>query len=259
MTTSERDIFDDLQPAFEARSIPDDAYLLSLRFHGYPSIQNIVEKHATLTCTDISLADSMVDIICGTIEASFAYRTESMPQAPTPADIDLTPLTRPPRYCQIRSCMLHNNRRDIYPNSELGLDAVEAHGIFLHGNLYRTLNTSQLQSIGWARCCDLCPTIHMNPASIDVHRERCITYINSTAHTRYTDDTGPFQHLRRGIFAPLYRACPPQHVRDLDRLILKNSQQSPITLFAVVQGWHTASESTLDNNPTATTDSHNEQ
>ena len=259
MTTSERDIFDELQPAFEARSIPDEAYLPSLRFHGYPSIHNIVEKHATLTCTDASLADSMVDVIRGTIEASYAYRTESVPHAPTPADIDLTPLTRPPRYCQIRSCTFHNNRRDIYPNSEHGLDAAEAHGIFLHGDLYRTLTTSQLQSIGWARCCDLCPTIHMNPTSIDAHRERCITYTNSTAHTRCTTDTGPFQHLRSGIFAPLYRACPPQHVRDLDRLIIENPQQSPITLFAIVQGWHTASESTLDSDPTATTNLQNEQ
>jgi hypothetical protein len=63
MATSERDIFDDLVPVFEERSVPDDAYLPTIRFHGYPSIHNMVEKHATITCTDTSFTDTIVDVI----------------------------------------------------------------------------------------------------------------------------------------------------------------------------------------------------
>ncbi len=97
METSERDIFDDLVPVFEQRSVPDDAYLPSIRFHGYPSIYNMVEKHATITCTDTSFADTIVDVIRGTIASSYAYKAESVPPDPVPADIDIRhDATRPP-------------------------------------------------------------------------------------------------------------------------------------------------------------------
>ena len=259
MATSERDIFDDLVPVFEQRSVPDDAYIPSIRFHGYPSVYNMVEKHATITCTDTSFADTIVDVIRGTITSSYAYKAESVPPDPVPADIDMTPLDRPPRYCQVRSCTFHNNRRDIYPDTRDGMDAAEAHGVHLHHHLYTSLSTAQLHSIGWIRCCDLCPTIHLNRTSMDIHRERCITYINMTSFTRPTDNLGPFQHLRTGRFATLYLACPPNHIRDLDNLIIVNPAQDPVTLFAIVQGWHTASQSTMDNAQTATTNAENEQ
>ena len=216
-------------------------------------------RRSPATCTDTSFADTIVDVIRGTIASSYAYKADSVPPDPVPADIDMTPLDRPPRYCQVRSCTFHNNRRDIYPNTRHGMEAAEAHDVYLHHHLYTSLSTAQLQSIGWLRCCELCPTIHMDSATMETHRERCITYFNTTSLTRTAETTGPFHHLRTGRFATLYLACPPNHIRDLDNLILENTSQDPVTLFAIVHGWHTASQSIMDNAPTATTTRRNEQ
>ena len=216
-------------------------------------------RRSPATCTDTSFADTIVDVIRGTIASSYTYKADSVPPDPVPADIDMTPLDRPPRYCQVRSCTFHNNRRDIYPNTRHGMEAAEAHDVYLHHHLYTSLSTAQLQSIGWLRCCDLCPTIHMDSATMETHRERCITYFNTTSLTRPAETTGPFHHLRTGRFATLYLACPPNHIRDLDNLILENTSQDPVTLFAIVHGWHTASQSIMDNAPTATTTRRNEQ
>ena len=246
MHTTARDIFDDLTPALDDRSVPDDAFLPTIQFRGYPSLYNMIEKHAILTCTNLTYADTIVDIIRGTLEASYAYRTDTIPPAPTAHDIDLTPLSSPPRYCQISSCTFHNRRRPIFTDNEEGLHAAEAHGVHLHHDLYTTLNTSQLMTIGWHRCCDLCPTIHLHHESILRHRERCITHINSTSLARDAASFGPFQHLREGRYASLYRACPPANFRDLDRLIIEYPDTDTSTLSAVVHGWQTASQSLLD-------------
>ena len=246
MHTTARDIFDDLTPALDDRSVPDDAFLPTIQFRGYPSLYNMIEKHAILTCTNLTYADTIVDIIRGTLEASYAYRTDTIQPAPTAHDIDLTPLSSPPRYCQISSCTFHNRRRPIFTDNEEGLHAAEAHGVHLHHDLYTTLNTSQLMTIGWHRCCDLCPTIHLHHESILRHRERCITHINSTSLARDAASFGPFQHLREGRYASLYRACPPANFRDLDRLIIEYPDTDTSTLSAVVHGWQTASQSLLD-------------
>lgn len=259
MNTTEHDILNNLLPALAERSVPPDAFLPTLQFRGFPSIYNIVEKHATLTCLNLTFVDTIVEIIRHTLEASYAYRTDTIPPPPTPADIDLTPLTSAPRYCQITSCTFHNNKRDIYPDTLHGIDAAEAHGIHLHRDLFTTLNTSQLLSIGWHRCCDLCPNIYITQESATIHRDRCITFITSTSHTHDTTAIGPFHHLRTGRFASLYLVCPPDHVRDLDKLILDYPEEDPVTLFAVVHGWHTASQSIRDNNSTATTETVNER
>jgi hypothetical protein len=247
MNTTERDIFDDIAPALDERSVPDDAFLPTIQFRGYPSLYNIIEKHAILTCTNLTYADTIVDIIRGTLEASYAYRTDTISPAPTPHDIDLTPLTSPPRYFQISSCTFHNRRRPIFGDNAEGLHAAEAHGIHLHHDLYTTLNTSQLMTIGWHRCCDLlCPTIHLNHHSILRHRERCITHINSTTLAQDAASFGPFQHLQEGRYASLYSACPPANIRDLDHLILEYPDTDASTLSAVVHGWQTASQSLQD-------------
>ena len=243
MDTTARDIFDELTPALDERSVPNDAFLPTIQFRGYPSLYNMIEKHAILTCTNLTYADTIVEIIRGTLEASYAYRTDTISPAPTPRDIDLTPLTSPPRYCQISSCTFHNRRRPIFGDNEEGLHAAECHGVHLHHDLYTTLNTSELMTIGWHRCCDLCPTIHLNHQSISHHRERCITHINSTSLARDAAAFGPFQHLREGPYASLYRACPPANLRDLDRLIIEYPDTDASTLSAVVHGWQTASQS----------------
>jgi hypothetical protein len=158
---------------------------------------------------------------------------------------------RPPRYCQITSCTFHHKRRDVFPNTPGGLHAAEAHGVHLHHALYTTLSTDELASIGWLRCCDLCPTIHLNHELMSTHRHRCITYINSTNFG--ANNTTQHHHLRSGRFSSLYMICPPTRVRELDELIMKNPASEPVTLFAIVHGWHSATTSTVDERPSATT------
>ena len=251
MATTETNILDELLPAFERADIPATAYDSSLRFHGFPSIYNLVEKHAILKCLDLSLTGSIIRTISDSLNASYAYTTDHPPPAPTPEDIDMLPLYNPPRYCQVTSCTFHHNRRDVFPNTPHGLHAAEAHGVHLHHALYSSLTTTELASIGWLRCCDLCPTIHLNPELMSEHRSRCITYTNSQAFSETR--TNPNDHLRRGRFSSLYLVCPPHRTRELDELITENPTADPITLFAVVHGWHTATRSTQDDNPTATT------
>ena len=251
MATTETDIMDDLLPAFRDADIPTTAYDNSLRFHGFPSIYNLVEKHAILKCLDLSLTDSIIRAISESLHASYAYMTDNPPPAPTPEDIDMLPLYNPPRYCQVTSCTFHHNRRDVFPNTPHGLHAAEAHGVHLHHTLYSTLTTAELASIGWLRCCDLCPTIHLNRESMSEHQSRCITYTNSRAFV--STATNPSNHLRTGRFSSLYLVCPPHRTRELDELITENPTSDPITLFAIVHGWHSATRSTQDERTAATT------
>jgi len=251
MATTESDIMDDLLPAFSHAAIPPTAYDPSLRFHGFPSIYNLVEKHAILKCLDLSLTNSIIRTISDSLHASYAYTTDHPPPAPTPEDIDMLPLYNPPRYCQVTSCTFHHNRRDVFPNTPHGLHAAEAHGVHLHHALYSTLTTAELASIGWLRCCDLCPTIHLNPELMSEHQSRCITYTNSRAFGDTA--TNPNDHLRTGRFSSLYLVCPPHRKRELDELITENPTSDPITLFAIVHGWHSADRPTHDEHDTATT------
>ncbi len=126
----------------------------------------------------------------------------------------------------------------------------EAHGVHLHHALYTTLTTNELASIGWLRCCDLCPTIHLNHELMCTHRHRCITYINSNnfGANNNTDN----HHLQSGCFSSLYMICPPTRIRELDELIMENPASEPVTLFAIVHGWHSATTSTVDERPSAT-------
>ena len=244
-------IMDELEPAFEDAHIPDDAYDPTLRFHGFPSIYNTVEKHAILKCLDLTFVDRIISSIQTRFEASYAYRTDNPPTAPVPEDIDMLQVLRPRRYCQITSCTFHHKRRDVFPDTPGGLHAAEAHGVHLHHALYTTLSTEELASIGWLRCCDLCPTIYLNNELMDTHRQRCITYINSR---NFGDTHAERSHqLRSGRFSSLYMVCPPSRVHELDDLIMANPNSDPITLFAVVHGWHSATTSPVDERPSATT------
>jgi hypothetical protein len=117
MATTETDIMDDLLPAFGCANIPTTAYDSSLRFHGFPSIYNLVEKHAILKCLNLSLTDSIIQAISESLHTSYAYTTDHPPPAPIPEDIDMLPLYNPLRYCQVTSCTYHHNRRDVFPNT----------------------------------------------------------------------------------------------------------------------------------------------
>jgi hypothetical protein len=250
MALSERDILDVLNPSFERADIPDDAYEQSLRFHGFPSIYNTVEKHAILKCVDVSYIDSIILTIRTTLDTSYAYRTDSPPPAPVPADIDMLPLSNPPRYCQIRSCTFHNNRRDVFPDTPHGLHAAESHGVHLHHDIYTTLTTSELASISWLRCCDLCPTIHINRESMSQHQSRCIRFNSAQYYDSSTASAN--QHSRTGRFAQLYLACPPNRTRNLDDIINENPHSDTTTLLAIVNGWRTTDTSNQDDSPAAT-------
>ena len=46
---------------------------------------------------------------------------------------------------------------------------------------------------------------------------------------------------------------------DADKLILDYPEEDPVTLFAVVHSWHTASQSIRDHNSTATMETVNER
>jgi hypothetical protein len=83
------------------------------------------------------------------------------------------------------------------------------------------------------------------------HQSRCITYTNSQAFGG--TPTNPTNHLRTGRFSSLYLVCPPHRTRELDELITENPTSDPITLFAIVHGWHSATRSTGDERPAATT------
>jgi hypothetical protein len=80
---------------------------------------------------------------------------------------------------------------------------------------------------------------------------RCITYINSQAFG--STSMSPHHHLQTGRFSSLYLVCPPHRTRKLDKLIMTNPMSDPITLFAIIHGWHSATRLTQDERNAVTT------
>ena len=238
VTDTQTDIFNTLTPAFNLASIPPLAYLERIDFVGFPSIYNYHEKQAIMTVFDPTLTQQITEIVAQSLQTSFPRTQDTQPALPTVCDIDTTSFSGRgfPWYCQVRTCPFHNKCRFIYCDTLEGATLAQDHGRLVHGELFNELTVDTLNSIGWRKCCPLCPELYLITESLAEHRKRCFLH---DSHQIWLQKPGTsISPSRTGVSAPLYLICPNARVRELDEILQRDPLIDHSSLYLTVSQWY---------------------
>ena len=253
ITDTYADIFRMLMNDLEGNFIPPSAYLEKIDFIGYPSIYNYHEKLGIITVFDPTRTEAITEIVAQILPSSFPRIQDIAPKLPTVCDIDTTQFSGRgfPRYCQIRTCPFHNGGKYIFRDTPAGVALAQDHGRHVHGDLLNELSTDTLKSIGWRKCCPLCPELFLITDDLTAHRQRCFLH---DSHQVWLQQPGTsISPSRTGISAPLYLICPNARVRELDRILQDDPLIDHATLYLRVSEWYFDSIRETSH-PTADTD-----
>jgi hypothetical protein len=251
ITDTHVNIFNTLTPAFSDASIPPSAYLERLDFVGFPSVYNYHEKQAIMTVFDSTLTQQITEIVAHSLPTSFPRTQDTAPALPTVCDIDTRRFSGRgfPRFCQIRTCPLHNNGQFIFRDTAAGAELAQEHGRLVHGDLLNELSADTLLNIGWRKCCPLCPELYLITEDLAAHRKRCFLH---DSHQVWLQTPGTsISPSRTGVSAPLYLICPNARVRELDAILQNNPLIDQSSLYLTVSQWYLDS---IRGSPTPTTD-----
>ena len=209
-----------------------------------------------MTVTDPTLTSQIMDIVAQSLSTSFPRTQDTPPTLPTVCDIDTTSFSGRgfPRFCQVRTCPFHNNGRFIYRDTPEGAAMAQEHGRLVHGELLNELSTDTLRSIGWRKCCPLCPELYLITDDLTNHRKRCFLH---DSHQVWLQKPGTsLSPSRTGVSAPLYLICPNARVRELDAILQRDPLIDHSSLYMTVSQWYLDSIRDSTSPTTDPTDNH---
>jgi len=152
---------------------------------------------------------------------SFPTCTHTDPTTYLVSDISSTTFlpTAWPRYCQVTTCPMHNNKLPLVPDSIDGSWTIHLHVQHLHNDIFLSLTPQTLHSIGWSRCCPTCPTLFPNMSThLLPHQEQCPLYNDSTTSTARPNPP-PFDYSGVPAWSLAFAICPNDRTPDLNTLI----------------------------------------
>ena len=219
----------------------------------YPSVYNYHEKQGIITVFDPNMTETITEIVAKVLPTSFLRIQDIQPTLPTVCDIDTTQFSGQgfPRYCQVRTCPFHTGGKFIFQDTPAGIALAQEHGRHVHGNLLNELSTDTLRSIGWRKCCPLCPELYLITDDLTEHRRRCFLH---DSHQVWLQQPGTsLSPSRTRIASPLYLICPNARIGELDRILQDAPLIDHTSLYLRVSEWYF--ESIRDNShPTADPD-----
>ena len=229
--------------------IPTMAIGLDVRFA--PTITTFTWKLAYLRINTPESTDNIMNLLNQHFQDSRPQLITSTSVLPTLITSIQTFDTSPPSHahlniptnCRIKQCPLYNaGIEEPIDDNELPsfYKQMEDHGIGIHGELLERTQLTTLESIKWYQCCITCNSLHFGDTSINIHRESCPIFNDSTMLDNNDDDNILNESNTNELSqSSLFDTCPQQHRKDLQTLI--NNNTPPDTINAQILRWISAS------------------
>ena len=166
------------------------------------------------------LSTQVLCLICSLITLSVP-QLSSLPQSPTVPDINTSAHCGATftRICQITTCLFYYGGNDFSPDDDdHGLHHPEQHGNCIHQDLLLSRPLDTLSTIGWIKCCQLCPHVFLTTDSLH--------HYHSTYGTFQCTLPPPTSHLDADTHKQLYSLCPPSLGNTLTSLLSSSPMQT---------------------------------
>jgi len=226
-----------LQKALSTARLPPNLLSSPLRAWTTHSATHTDEKLIFVQLHNTSHTSQVLRAIRTTIPLSMPQLSSTLPPTTTIDDVDLSPHSSETfkRYCRIKTCPYHYGGDDFFSNDETGLLHAELHGHNIHQAILTSLPSNTLTSIGWHRCCTVCPALFLSTDGLSHHQSLCSNFTTTIATS--PTPTPPVDDPSDMIKAQLYSLCPTSRHDELTSLIARTPDTTPKTLFEQVTSW----------------------
>jgi hypothetical protein len=226
-----------LQRTLSTAKLPPSLLSSPLRAWTSHSASNTHEKLIFVQLHDTSHNNQVLRAIRNLIPLSMPQLSSTLPPTTTIDDVDLSPQSSETfqRFCRITTCPYHYGGDDFFLNDETGLLDAELHGNNIHQSILTSLSSNTLSSIGWQRCCDVCPALFLSTDGLSHHQSLCSNF--TTTITTTTTPTPQIDGISQTVKDKLYFLCPTSRHNELTSLIATTPDANPKTLFEQVTSW----------------------